>query len=199
MVWGRVVGSRSPHTQVGSYRLGRCVGFTTSWLLRVLKEETHCINYKRKFHFQIIVQHERNFAILLCIEARIDPEWFRVEMLLNFAVCILQHWHTMIVRWGDTMCFIDISFSKTKFSLEMSHQCCVRNSFFFYPSYQTTLHSITLCLHQKKSLPILPASCWFFAGPPMFKSLHNNNAATQWSQMIRQTPSWGCQQLRRSR
>lgn len=130
MVWGRVVGSRSPHTQVGSYRLGRCVGFTTSWLLRVLKEETHCINYKRKFHFQIIVQHERNFAILLCIEARIDPEWFRVEMLLNFAVCILQHWHTMIVRWGDTMCFIDISFSKTKFSLEMSHQCCVRNSFF---------------------------------------------------------------------
>lgn len=40
-VWGRVVGSRSPHTQVGRYRLGRCVGFTTSWHLRVYWRKKH--------------------------------------------------------------------------------------------------------------------------------------------------------------
>lgn len=40
-VWGRVVGSRSPHTQVGRYRLCRCVGFTTSWHLRVYWRRKH--------------------------------------------------------------------------------------------------------------------------------------------------------------
>lgn len=110
-------------------------------------------------------------------------------MLLNFAVCILHHWLTMIVHWRGKMGFIDVSFPKTgKFSLEMSPQRCVRNAFFNRPIKQLRTTSPSVC--SNKSLPIFPASCWFSIGPPMFRRWHRNNAAARWSRVIRQTPSW---------
>lgn len=106
-VWGRVVGSRSPHTQVGRYRLGRCVGFTTSWHLRVYWRRKHIAVTTKGMSFsnKISAWAERCSVVLYWgqqtwsrpIQSGRAPELCRVlSPTLKSPLTIVLFWRT----WG---------------------------------------------------------------------------------------------------